>query len=439
MMKTCRPNFFVKHHTILRNGRLQRNHIVPLFVCQSLHPTSLWDNHCTSIRLFVSSTFGKRRHYHSIHNNNDNNNIKMKRHMDTTTTTTHRFVNNRIIRRKLVTSFNNNSNILRHIHLYHKHYNYNYNQNRNYKRNRYHEHTYKKHEKYFHNNNNKNNNNSSKTKTTNRWWNRIGLFVSWYSYHLDHYPIITKSITSGFISSTGDIICQMLQQQQQQQKQQQQEQQQEQEQQRQLVCEVVEDSYHDEITKQLSCSETSKITKNSISNRFDSWDITRTVRFMILGTFLVGPVCHYWYNILAHILVPSTSSLVPAVPFRIVFYRVLYDQLIFAPCFIIIWTSCFHFVQQVMMIGMSCDLSSFGHSFTTLCTLSYHQTYQQLSSNFYEILIVNWLLWIPCQFLNFKLIPIKYQVLVSNLVALTWNVYLSHTTSTSLSKSAESI
>lgn len=38
---------------------------------------------------------------------------------------------------------------------------------------------------------------------------------------------------------------------------------------------------------------------------------------------------------------------------------------------------------------------------------------------------VNWLLWIPAQFINFKFVPPNLRVLAVNVVALVWNVYMS--------------
>lgn len=274
------------------------------------------------------------------------------------------------------------------------------------------------------NNNNDNNNNNNNRKSYyktkyQRFISMIGLIGSWYSHHIDHNPIITKSITSGIIASTGDVVCQTLQHRQQNQKQQ----------------EQGDDT-----------SETSSKIINSSSSLmlFDSWDITRTVRFMTVGILLVGPVCHYWYNMLAFVLVPS-NTLSTVVSSRTAFIRVLYDQFIFSPCFIIIWTSCFHFIKQIQLslasnlyINDSTTTTKTCNTISTLFQQTYDDTYQQLSKNFQEILMVNWLLWIPCQFLNFKLIPLKFQVLCSNIVALIWNVYLSYTTSLSNSKSNSS-
>jgi hypothetical protein len=43
-----------------------------------------------------------------------------------------------------------------------------------------------------------------------------------------------------------------------------------------------------------------------------------------------------------------------------------------------------------------------------------------------DIIVANWFLWIPAMTINFSMIPLKFQVLFGNVVALVWNVYLSY-------------
>merc|ERR1712238_250923 len=45
-----------------------------------------------------------------------------------------------------------------------------------------------------------------------------------------------------------------------------------------------------------------------------------------------------------------------------------------------------------------------------------------------DVLVANWILWIPCQYLNFYAVPIKFQVLFTNVIELAWNAYLSFAT-----------
>jgi hypothetical protein len=42
-----------------------------------------------------------------------------------------------------------------------------------------------------------------------------------------------------------------------------------------------------------------------------------------------------------------------------------------------------------------------------------------------DLLLTNWIMWIPAQLVNFRFVPARFQVLFSNMVALIWNAYFS--------------
>ena len=45
---------------------------------------------------------------------------------------------------------------------------------------------------------------------------------------------------------------------------------------------------------------------------------------------------------------------------------------------------------------------------------------------FKEMMILNWKVWIPANFINFTFVPIPYQVLYSNVISLGFNVGISY-------------
>lgn len=47
-----------------------------------------------------------------------------------------------------------------------------------------------------------------------------------------------------------------------------------------------------------------------------------------------------------------------------------------------------------------------------------------------SVMMVNWGLWIPAQVINFRFVPVKFQVLYSNVIALLFNAYLSYSQTT---------
>lgn len=166
-----------------------------------------------------------------------------------------------------------------------------------------------------------------------------GGFVAWYNATLQANPLRTTALSTCFIISCGDILCQF----------------------------GIEGGPYDPI---------------------------RTARMGIIGLFMVGPTLHFWYRFL-YARFPGTAT-------KAVFTRLALDQFVFAPTF------CAAF-------------------FAALFTLSGHpESYpDHMKNNYVDALIVNWGLWIPAQFINFRFIPAVHAVLFSNCIALVWNSYLS--------------
>ena len=51
-----------------------------------------------------------------------------------------------------------------------------------------------------------------------------------------------------------------------------------------------------------------------------------------------------------------------------------------------------------------------------------------VADDWWPAVTANWKLWIPAQLVNFAIVPLHFQVLFANGVALVWNTYLSHIT-----------
>ncbi|KAB2631072.1 protein sym-1-like [Pyrus ussuriensis x Pyrus communis] len=123
-------------------------------------------------------------------------------------------------------------------------------------------------------------------------------------------------------------------------------------------------------------------------------DLKRTFLFTLMGLVLVGPTLHFWYLYLSKLVTtPGASG---------AFLRLVLDQFLFAPTFIGVFLS-------------------------TLMTLEGKpsQVVPKLQQEWFSAVLVNWQLWIPFQFLNFRFVPQQFQVLTANFIALTWNVILS--------------
>ncbi|MCO5580406.1 hypothetical protein L7F22_034272 [Adiantum nelumboides] len=82
--------------------------------------------------------------------------------------------------------------------------------------------------------------------------------------------------------------------------------------------------------------------------------------------------------------------------------RLILDQFLFSPIFIGI------FISALMTLE--------GHPYDIV---------PKLKQDWFTVVLANWKIWIPFQFLNFLFIPQQLQVLAANVIALAWNTYLS--------------
>lgn len=195
----------------------------------------------------------------------------------------------------------------------------------------------------------------------------LSKILAWYSKKLDTHPLITKGISSGLIAGTGDFLCQSF-----------------------MVT--------DNDDKNDDDNQNNK-NKNIRADNDVVWDKARTARFGFLGACLVAPCIHFWYRALA--------ARIPGTNMAAVVQRVSWDQFFFTPLFLPVWLTC--------LWGME------GHHAMDFTSIG-----ARLQETMPVVMAANWALWIPAQSFNFAMVPLRYQVLYSNVVALLWNVYLSH-------------
>jgi hypothetical protein len=127
-----------------------------------------------------------------------------------------------------------------------------------------------------------------------------------------------------------------------------------------------------------------------------TFDLLRNCRFFVMGAFWVAPCTHTWYGLLSKRIFPGPSTLQRTTQ------RVVLDQFGFAVLF------------QSSFMGLLWFLE--GRS----------NILENLKDVMPNVLVANWSLWIPAMSFNFAFVPIKFQVLFGNVVALLWNTYLSY-------------
>jgi len=122
--------------------------------------------------------------------------------------------------------------------------------------------------------------------------------------------------------------------------------------------------------------------------------LKRASTFTLLGLLYVGPMLTLWYGFLTRAV---TLTGVAGVATSLVL-----DQLLFAP----------PFIASIMALLTTVEGKP-------------QNIMPKLKQDWPEAVKVNWMLWVPAQYINFQFVPPNLRVLAVNFVALTWNVYMS--------------
>ncbi|KAM6965598.1 mitochondrial inner membrane protein Mpv17 [Aplochiton taeniatus] len=133
------------------------------------------------------------------------------------------------------------------------------------------------------------------------------------------------------------------------------------------------------------------IERRGLSNH----NMQRTAKMMSIGFFFVGPLIGGWYKALDRIVVGGSKSAAMK--------KTLVDQVCFAPCF----------------------LGSFLAISGALNGLTVEQNVTKLKRDYTDALISNYYLWPAVQIANFYFVPLQHRLAVVQIVAVTWNSYLS--------------
>lgn len=129
------------------------------------------------------------------------------------------------------------------------------------------------------------------------------------------------------------------------------------------------------------------------------YSIQRTAKFVCLGFGLVGPTLSTWYRTL--------SKFIQGGGRKSAVKKMLLDQGVFAPAFLAV------FLTTVNVVDGN-DFKKIQHEF---------------QHKYVDILMTNYKIWPLVQVVNFTFVPLKHQVLLVQAVAIIWNAYLSHKTS----------
>jgi len=131
------------------------------------------------------------------------------------------------------------------------------------------------------------------------------------------------------------------------------------------------------------------------------FDFERLIRFMAYG-FMMAPIQHKWFGFLSRTFpLTKQSGTVPALK------RVAFDQLIFAP------------------IGLG--------AFFTFMTVAEGGGRRAVTRKFQDVYVpalkANYMVWPAVQILNFRVMPLQFQIPFVSTIGIAWTAYLSLTNS----------
>jgi len=192
-------------------------------------------------------------------------------------------------------------------------------------------------------------------------------FFAWYSRQLDERQILTKATSATMISSTGNILAQYI-------------------------------KFHND-KEQAQEDHEKRIANGEIAEHKEekqfvvSWDAVG--RFAFLNAVFVAPVLHHWYQFINR-AVPGTSM-------SRVLQRTFWDEFVFSPIYIPVF------------LGGLWTLE--GTSPKKIKTMLYNEVGQ--------IIVAEWIMWVPTMIVTFRYVPVKFQVLAINCVGVVWHTFLS--------------
>ncbi|KAK7500264.1 hypothetical protein BaRGS_00008487 [Batillaria attramentaria] len=125
------------------------------------------------------------------------------------------------------------------------------------------------------------------------------------------------------------------------------------------------------------------------------WDKRRTAHMAGTG-LLIAPFIHYWYVFLDRWL--------PGRTFRILWRKVLMDQLVCSPVYLSIFVLSLGIMEGRSWENIKDDVRGKGS----------------------VLYVAEWVVWPPAQFVNFYFLPSKYRVLYDNTISLAFDTFWSY-------------
>lgn len=157
-------------------------------------------------------------------------------------------------------------------------------------------------------------------------------------------------------------------------------------------------SYVSEATRAAAIMGTGDVLAQTVVEKKDVKDIDliRTMKYGSLGFLVVGPVLKYWFTLLDR-TIRGRQNIQRTVK------KMIVDQAIMAPALNLTITG---------LVGLINNEEP-------------KQISERIKTQYPDIMKTNYMIWPAVQILNFGLVPLRYQVVFVQLVAVFWNCFVS--------------
>ncbi|KAL1450588.1 hypothetical protein WDU94_002931 [Cyamophila willieti] len=125
------------------------------------------------------------------------------------------------------------------------------------------------------------------------------------------------------------------------------------------------------------------------------YDLKRIAHMGTIGLFM-GPPTHFFYKYLDHFI--------PKISYKTIAYKICLDQTVISPTCIVIF-----------LAGLGILESKTTKEIT-----------DEIKEKFLLIYSTDWMLWPPCQYVNFTYVKPKYRVMYVNVITVIYDIILSY-------------
>ena len=182
-----------------------------------------------------------------------------------------------------------------------------------------------------------------------------------YDYCMQRRPVLTKSITSAALYGTGDVIAQHI------------------------------------ASKQHESDQSATTSHGETASQFDN---ARLQRALVFGGLFYPGIAHLHYEFLDRLVVSRWRVSAAWVPFT----KMVIEQFVYWSYFSNAYYHC--------VLG-------------ALQGFSPRQCYDRVVDTLWDTLKAQWAFWIPAQLVNFRVVPVRYQLNFVLVVSLAWTTFLS--------------